>query len=102
MGTACHLSPRGTLVLVVLCLPFAAAELTTVTLAPSNASTVAKGHINWKDRGEEFFKVEEDEPVGVGRFNDSLTHQEAVLETVRHKRIHDPIIRLQAPHRSSS
>eukprot|EP00959_Pyramimonas_sp_CCMP1952_P363479 7611605-Pyramimonas_sp.AAC.1 len=81
MGTACHLSPRGTLVLVVLCLPFAAAELTTVTLAPSNASTVAKGHINWKDRGEEFFKVEEDEPVGVGRFNDSLTHQEAVLET---------------------
>eukprot|EP00240_Pyramimonas_obovata_P006809 CAMPEP_0118959656 /NCGR_PEP_ID=MMETSP1169-20130426/63245_1 /TAXON_ID=36882 /ORGANISM="Pyramimonas obovata, Strain CCMP722" /LENGTH=149 /DNA_ID=CAMNT_0006907795 /DNA_START=652 /DNA_END=1098 /DNA_ORIENTATION=- len=43
---------------------------------------MAKARGNWKDRGEEFFKVEEDEPVGVGRFNDTLTHQEAVLETV--------------------
>ena len=76
-------TPMEALIVVFVYLPFAAAEPAAEPLSPTNTSALAKARANWKDRGEEFFKVEEDEPVGVGRFNDSLTHQEAVLETVR-------------------
>jgi hypothetical protein len=79
-----------TALVVLLCLPITSAEVANANASSTADVLIAAKDVprNWKDRGEEFFKVEEDDPVGIGRFNDSLTHQEAVLETVGVRYIH--------------
>jgi len=58
--------------------PVDRADRVAVFADPVNGSAP---HHNWKDRGEEFFKVEEKEPES-HIFNESLARSEAVLETV--------------------